>query len=96
AQKARVRSMPKQKGQEYLDIYHAQKLVSRLERERENADIRSERIDADYEELSVQMRKLEEEIGVRPEGSQPAAQRAAAGEGKTKTPRGMKKMDMGY
>lgn len=95
AQKARVRSMPKQKGQEYLDIYLAQRLADRLERERENVDIRSERVDEDYAELSADLRKLKDEIGIRPETTPVVAQDHKSVKRK-KIPRSMKKMDMQY
>ena len=97
AQKARVRSMPKQKGQEYLDVYLAQKLIGRLERERENTELRSRRIDEDYTELSADVRKLQEEIGIGPEAPPAPDRKAAASKSKKKKmPCKMKKMDIQY
>ena len=96
AQKARVRSMPKQKGQEYLDIYLAQRLTNRLERERENVEVRRERIDEDYAELSTDVRKLEAEIGIGAEKPPAGAPEAASLKSKKKLPRSIKKMDMQY
>ena len=95
AQKARTRSMPRQEGAEYLDVFIAQKRLERLQRERENADFRLQRIDEDFAELTTEVGKLQGEIGVAP-----AAPPAATGHGRAKKkPRrmqNMKKMDLSY
>lgn len=95
ALKARTRSMPKQEGQEHLDIYLAQKRLERLQSERENADLRSQRIDKEFAELSARVGKLQGELGV----ASPAAP-AATGQGRAKKkPRpmaNMKTMDLSY
>lgn len=98
AQKSRVRSMPKQKGGEYLDLFLAQKRLERLERERENTGARSQRIDEDFEDLSTEVGKLQDEIGVDRAASPAAARQTPASRTKKKPRRmqNMKKMDLSY
>lgn len=100
AQKARVRAMPKQFGQEYLDMYLSQKRAERHERECENLEVRREFLEEDKKYLLEDMRKLRQsvlsdvmEAETAPGG--PEAPKPASAPGK-KRPRSMKKMDIQY
>lgn len=95
AQKARVRSTPKQKGGEYLDLFLAQKRLERLQRERENVGARSQRIDEEFAELSARVGRLQGELGA----ASPAPPAATGHERAKKKPRpmaNMKTMDLSY
>ncbi len=95
AQKARTRSMPRQKGAEYLDVFLAQKRLEPLQRERENVGARSRQIDEDFAELTAEVGKLQGELGVAS-----LAPPAATGHGRAKKkPRrmaNMRTMDLSY
>jgi len=98
AQKSRVRSMPRQEGAEYLDVFISQKRLERLERERENVSTRSQSIDEEYADVSAEVGKLQEKIGLDCAASPAAARQTPAGRTKKKPRRmaNMKKMDLSY
>ncbi len=107
AQKARLRAMPKQEGQEYLDMYLAQKRMQRHERERENLGFRGQFIEEDKKLLLQDMRrvqrKLSKELNAdiaampddeagKPEAGKPAVRKKK----KARSARSMKKVQMDY
>ena len=100
AQKARTRSMPKQEGQEFLDMYLQQKRQERHERECENMQARSEFMEWDKKLMLKDMWKVQQKLSEVMDAALPEeVGKPAAGKAKNKAkklPRSMKKMDLSY
>ncbi len=99
SQKMRLRAMPKQVGQEFLDMYLQQKRQERHERECENMETRKEFVALDQKLMLKDMQRIQQKLGQVLEAQLPAnahgTPKPGAGKAK-KLPRSMKKMDLPY
>jgi len=61
-QKAKIRSMPRSKGSEHLDLFLLGKNRTRLEKEKSNVDKRMTQIREDLEIIDNEISELEDEV----------------------------------
>ncbi|MEK7842585.1 MAG: hypothetical protein AAB197_07920 [Deltaproteobacteria bacterium] len=59
-QKAKIRSMPKRRGKDYLDLFSMTMKKTRLENERRTLDKRKENIEAEIKDLKREIEKMEQ------------------------------------
>lgn len=62
SQKAKIRSMPKSPGRDYLDLYLMTLEKDRLEQEKIQTEKRKSRVDTDLERISHKMGELKKAI----------------------------------
>jgi len=59
SQKSKVRSMPRSKGSEYLDLFLLEKNKARLEKEKKNVEKRKAQVEEDIKSIDQEKLELE-------------------------------------